>query len=162
MKEKPPDKPHLRVIEGGKRDLRELAPRVIAADPRISKIDKVRTLSPALDRYLKHRPEENPDVLGLLREITDEFWKLPGGGADTRNAAYARTEAKLGPWPRTASYHWLTANDAQVAWDEAFTLEYACGIAEQLDATAEHERKLNNLERHLDKAAERHYSGGDE
>jgi hypothetical protein len=160
MKESPSGKPNLRVIEGGKKELKTLPRNKEASDPRRANIELVRKLSPSLDSYLSQRPTDREERMRLLFDISQELWKLPAGGADAGNAALKRNREKLGERPRHAhaNFTWRDTTDEQLDWDEQFALEHANAVAEKIHATFEQQRKIDKLEDDLSDAVARHYA----
>jgi len=164
MKEGPSDIPNLHVIQGGKKELKELPRSQEAADARRANIERVRKLSPSLDLYLSQRPADREQRMILLQKISDELWKLPVGGRDPRDAAWKRTEEKLGkypPHPIPGFHMWFDKTDEQIAWNEQYTLEHANAVGEKMNLIAEQQRKVGQFEDFLTDAAARHYADED-
>jgi hypothetical protein len=157
MKERSPDNGPFRVIEGGKKELREH--NRLRAEPSSggTNVQRVRQLSPSLDEYLRQPPADRAERMSLLEKISRELWDLPAGGADPRDVALQRTKAKVGEFPRTENYNWKEATDQQIEWDERFALEYASAVGENMAAIEEQRQKLSDLEDHLTEEATKAY-----
>jgi PAS domain-containing protein len=156
------DTPRFRVIDGGKKELRELGKRKTEPTEWDRNIARVRTFSPSLDQYLTQRPTDRLERMILLRRIRDELWAMPAGGADTRNTASQRNQEKHGKRERTKNYLWQDATDQQIAWDERYTMEYANAIAEKMTAIEQEELKIRGLEDHLTEEAAKAYGDNDD
>jgi hypothetical protein len=163
MREGPSDKPDLRVIEGGKKELRELPRNTEAVDPRRTNIEKVRKLSPSLDLYLSHRPQDKEERIGLVQKLNDELQRLPAGSPVPYEAVRKRTIEKFGDRPPNpqGAFTWRDRTEEQVEWDEKQALEWANLVAERMEAMAEQQRKVEKLEDHLTDAAARYYRDED-
>jgi hypothetical protein len=162
MSEKPPENGTFRVIEGGKKDLREHGRQRTEATSWDNNIATVRKFSPSLDQYLRQQPVDRIDRMILLERVRNELWALPLGGADPQSAALQRNEEKHGKRPYTPNAGWRDATDEQIAWDEAFIMEYANAIAEIKTAVEEQDQKLWGLEDHLEDEAAKAYRDDDE
>lgn len=162
MPEKPPDNRTFRVIEGGKKVLRERDRQRSEATSLDHNAATVRKFSPSLDQYLKQKPVDRIDRIILLERIRNEFWALPLGGHDPQRAALQRNEEKHGKRPYTPNAGWRDATDAQIAWDEGFIMEYANAIAEMKTAVEEQDQKLWDLEDRLESEARNAYRDDDE
>jgi hypothetical protein len=160
MREKPPDDRNFRVIEGGKKELRQHDRQKPERTARDANIARARKLSPSLDRYLAQRPADKEERQLLLTNISRELWELPKvGGPDARNAAWPKAESKFGARPRVeGQFTWRDATEEQVGWDEQYMLEHANAIGEKLVAMEDQESKLRDLEGHLTRGAEKFYN----
>src|ERR1700731_1682904 len=153
MQEKPPDDRNFRVIEGGKRELREHKKTRDEPTQWDTNIARVRKLAPSLDTYLAEPPVDRVERKRLLEKIYNELWALPAGGADSRNAASQRNKEKHGERPRGEDSSWMDTTDEQIAWDERYEMEFAYAIGEKMAAIEEQEAKLVGLEDHLNREA---------
>ena len=150
---------HLRVIEGGKRGLKEHERPNTNLTPLEKNLGRVRQLSPALDRYLTQPPADRIERIELLGEVTRELAKLtPSDENSAYNVAARRTREKFGERPVTGEYHWRLRTEEQVAWDGQECLEWANAIGECLAAADEQRAKVRGLEEHLDREAAKFYS----
>jgi hypothetical protein len=160
MKEKPPEERNFRVIEGGKRELKGKGG---SEEPsrRNENLALIRKLSASLDKYLTSRPADREERVILLDQIYHELWALPSGGANPRNAALRRTEAKLGKRPITGNY-WRNPTDEEITWSEHYAMEHANAVGEKMMMEIKLQRKLQDLENHLSTKAARAYDEGGE
>jgi hypothetical protein len=158
MPEKPPG---FRVIEGGKKELKQHDKHKAEPTTWDKHIARVRTLCPSLDQYLRQPPADRIERMILLEQIRKELQALPAGDRDSLDAARHRMTEKFGEYPRTHFFSWRDKSDEQIEWEERYELEFANAIGEKMEATEEQEQKLGMLEDHLTNKAEKAYRDED-
>lgn len=159
MREMPP---HLRTIQGGKKDLKDRETHRAEPTAWDRNIAKVRGRSPALDAYLTKRPMDRIARLEAILGVWQSLRQLVQHDVGLELTGRLRVEQKFGERPRPKEAFWSDATEEQVAWDEKYVFEIANAIAEKMTAIEQQAKKLGGLEDHLTTEAAKAYGDGEE